>query len=226
MIRSIDILSRNFNVLQEKQQNISANAANASTPGYKFQDVIQSALPEGEMNHFAGGPRLNEFQALGGFTFGTQIEETITNFENGGLQHTGNATDYAVLDDGFFTIEGPGGQNYYTRNGQFTTNDAGELITLDGYTVQTNGVDLMITSFEGTENLVDIGNGYFTGGGGEAAAGTTNVYQGYLETSNVDMADMMIELIQVQREFEANQSVLQGSNDTLRKATNEIGSVR
>lgn len=227
MIRSMDILSRNFSVLQEKQQNLSANAANASTPGYKFRDVISSALPEGNMNHMAGGERLGQYQALGNFTPGTMVADSVTNFENGALQHTGNPTDFAVQGDGFFSVQGPGGQTYFTRNGQFTTNETGQLITLDGYLVQTDGLQPLVTSFaEGSVNLVDAGDGYFTGVGGVANVDGATVYQGYLEMSNGSIADIMVEMIEIQREFEANQRALHASDETLRKATSEVGSVR
>lgn len=227
MIRSMDVLSRNFTVLQEKQQNLSANAANASTPGFKFREVISSAMPEAGMNHMAGGPGLNQYQAIGDFSPGTFVVDTVTNFEDGALQHTGNSTDFAVQGNGFFTVEGPAGQNYYTRNGQFTTNETGQLITLDGFLVQTDGIQPLVTSFaEGGENLADIGDGYFTGAGGVVNPDDAAVYQGYLEASNASIADVMVEMIEIQREFEANQRVLHASDETLRKATNEIGSVR
>lgn len=227
MIRSMDILSRNFSVLQEKQENLSANAANASTPGYKFRDVISSAMPDVMMNHLAGGQRMDQFQELGNFTPGTAVVDSVTNFSDGALQNTGNPTDFAVLGDGFFSVQGPGGQNYYTRNGQFTTDDTGQLITLDGYLVQTDGLQPLVTSFaEGGVNLVDAGDGYFTGAGGVVNAADATVYQGYLEMSNGSMADVMVEMIQIQREFEANQRMLHASDETLRKATNEVGSVR
>src|SRR5690625_20455 len=109
MIRSIDIVTRNFNVLQEKQKNLSANTANMTTPGFKYQELIQSTLPsEVALNH-AGGVRMNQRQELGDFTFGNQIDEAVIHMDEGNLQETGIPTDYAINGDGFFTVDSPNG---------------------------------------------------------------------------------------------------------------------
>ncbi|AZP04288.1 flagellar basal body rod C-terminal domain-containing protein [Jeotgalibaca ciconiae] len=47
----------------------------------------------------------------------------------------------------------------------------------------------------------------------------------YIELSNVNAADEMIEMMKISREFEANQRALHASDETLRKASNEIGKV-
>ena len=243
MIRSIDIVSRNFNVLQEKQKNLSANTANVSTPGFKYQQLIQSTLPENNAFNRAAGARLNERQELGGFTFGNQIDEAYIHMDEGNLQETGLPTDFAINGDGFFTVNGPNGV-MYTQNGRFTVNEAGQLVTSEGYVVQVTGgaifgngtaVDangnlsgggqLVITAFADGAALTSVGDGYFTGAGGVVGTANSTVYQGYLESSNLELADVMVEMLQITREFEANQKVLQASNETLQKATNEVGKV-
>lgn len=225
MIRSIDIVTRNFNVLQEKQKNLSANTANMTTPGFKYQELIQSTLPsEVALNH-AGGVRMNQRQELGDFTFGNQIDEAVIHMDEGNLQETGLPTDFAINGDGFFTVDSPNGV-LYTQNGRFTVNETGQLVTAEGYTVQTAGGQPVITSFGANINgLESVDNGYFTGAGGIVDDGNSTLYQGYLESSNIEMADVMVDMLQITREFEANQKVLQASNETLQKATNEIGKV-
>lgn len=243
MIRSVDIVSRNFNVLQEKQKNLSANTANITTPGFKYQELIQSTLPENEMFHRAGGARMDQRQDIGGLTFGNQIDEAYIHMEEGNLQATGLPTDFAIYGDGFFTVNGPDGP-LYTQNGRFTINEMGQLVTREGYTVEVSGdmmfdqqtvVDengyingtanqLVVTSF-GDDALVPVDNGYFTGMGGIVGTGNTMVLQGHLETANIDITDVMVEMLQITREFEATQKVLQASNETLQKATNEVGKV-
>lgn len=41
----------------------------------------------------------------------------------------------------------------------------------------------------------------------------------------VNMADEMVELMKIAREFEANQKALHASDETVRKAANELGKV-
>lgn len=252
MIRSLTTLNNNFNILQKRQENISANVANINTSGYKSQEIIQSTRASEVMSNHLDGPLLNQQQDIGGFVFSNQIDEITQNFSQGGLKATASATDVAIQGDGFFTVESPDGGNYYTRNGNFTVNDAGQLVTQEGYRVlgttgngqsapiQVNssdfsidnrgnlsgtGMSLMITEFNDTAGLTRVGDTLFTGQGGTVQAGGTVVQQNYLETSNVTTVDEITNLMQVSREFEANQKALSAADETLRKAVNEVGKV-
>jgi flagellar basal-body rod protein FlgG len=44
--------------------------------------------------------------------------------------------------------------------------------------------------------------------------------QGYLETSNVDVASEMIELIKAQRAYEANSKSVQAADESMRNTNN------
>lgn len=252
MIRSLTTLSNSINILQKKQENISANVANINTSGYKSQEIIQSTRASQVMSNHLDGPKLNQQQDIGGFTFGNQIDEIVQNFSQGGLKATASATDAAIQGDGFFTVEAANGETSYTRNGNFNVNDAGELVTQEGYRVlgvtangqaapiQVNGADftiddrgtiagtgmsLMITNFDDTAGLTRVGDTLFTGQGGTVQTGGTVVQQSYLETSNVETVDEITNLMQVSRAFEANQKALSAADETLRKAVNEVGKV-
>jgi flagellar basal-body rod protein FlgG len=54
----------------------------------------------------------------------------------GAVTQTGNKLDVAINGRGWFTIEGPDGETLYTRAGAFNKNDKGQIVTVDGYTVQ------------------------------------------------------------------------------------------
>ena len=53
----------------------------------------------------------------------------------GELTNTGNTYDLALSGKGWFQITGPNGDTVYTRDGAFNTSSTGQLVTLDGYTV-------------------------------------------------------------------------------------------
>ena len=245
----METLQKSFNVLQTKQENASANAANSTTPGYKFQQIIQQTMNKQDLVTHMGGSKLNRRDEVGGIEFGNQIGSTYRHFEDGGLQQTGNSTDFALQGDGFFTVQTPQGMAY-TRNGQFTTNEAGILTTQEGYpvmgrtangntapiqvgqnfSVSENGsiygtpFQFLVSNPGNVQTLQSQGETLFTGLGGEIV-GTPNISQGYLENSNISMADMMVDMMQLSREFEANQKILHASDDTLRKAVNELGKI-
>lgn len=241
----MDILTRNFDLLRLKQENLSGNAANVTTPGYKYQKLIQSTLAGDTAYNHRGGANGNRINELGSFVSGNQVDDSVRLMKNGSLQETGSPTDFAIMGDGFFTVDGPNGV-LYTKNGQFSVNDEGQLMTEEGYIVQTtedvffndgarvdrngyiNGTNAQfdIRSFPNNlENLELVDHSYFTSAEAAQTTDDISLYQGYIESSNVDMADIMVEMMEISREYEANQKVLQAANETLQKATNQIGKV-
>jgi flagellar hook protein FlgE len=116
---------------------ISNNLANMNTTGYKdntvsFQDLFYQNI---------GSTGSGDPEQVGA---GVTVGSISTNFTGGDLQTTGVDTDVAVSNNGFFVLQGPGGENLYTRDGEFTVNTAGNLVSQDGYEVlgysATNGV--------------------------------------------------------------------------------------
>ena len=247
MIRGLDTTQQNLALLQKKQENLSTDAANVKTPGYKFQKVIESTLKEKTLVNYLGGPKLDKRNQAGKLPFGNQIDEVYQSFEPGAVSVTNSNMNLAINDDALFTIRSTTGETLYTRNGDFTTNQNNELVTQKGdivlaaggnsikvnssnFTVNSNGIingtgqRLMLTRFNDTARLENIGDTLFKGTGGIPAENST-VTQYALEDSNVNTADIMIDMMQIARDFESNQKVLHTLDETLQKAANEIGRV-
>lgn len=225
MIRSIYTVNRNMNILQKKQENTSANIANVNTTGYKFQNILTSSLDSKVIVNHAGGVNSNIRQELGGFVFGNQIDLVYKDFEQGSLMETGIDTDYSIVGNGFFTIEGENGAVNYTRNGNFKVNDENQLVTMEGNRVIRQGQDFLIADFGDYTNLISNGDTTFTSNENPNNIFTGEIRNGFLEMSNVSMVDEMVSMIEISREFEANQKLLHAANETLNKAVNEIGRV-
>ena len=244
MIRSIYTINRNMNILQKKQENTSANIANVNTPGYKFQDIIQSTLESKEMINHTGGTNKNRKTELGSFVYGNQIDEVYKNFEQGSLSQTFKTTDYAIVGNGLFTIEGKNGEAAFTRNGNFRINDLNQLVTLEGYPVMgvdetgqpTNinfenyndsggNINFLITDFNDYSSLISMGDTIFNSNQQGFNIIPGEVKQGFLEMSNVRVVDELIRMIEISKEFQSNQKLLHTADETLNKAVNEIGKV-
>lgn len=234
MIRSIDTLKSNFEVLQKRQEAISANIANVNTNGYQEKKLFQSTLKNVQLHNFMGGLKNEQRVDVGNFTFGNQIDGSYLNTQSGSMHETDLKTDFAINGAGYFTVRMNNGQIGYTRNGNFTENRQGQLVTQEGYAVLgANGQaiqaseanpNFMIVSFNNASALQNQGNTIYTSN----TAGTqirSEVVQGMLEGSNTDTAQNMVDLIQTSREFEANQKVLSTANQTLSKAVNELGKI-
>jgi len=115
---------------------ISNNLANLNTTGYKdttvnFQDMFYNLLGSN-----GSGDQLQQGS-------GVSVASTGTNFSGGSTSSTGVDTDMAITGNGFFVVQN-GSNTYYTRAGDFTRDNSGNLITADGDNVMgygaTNGV--------------------------------------------------------------------------------------
>lgn len=138
----------------------------------------------------------------------------------------------------------------YSRDGSFTLTQEGYLVTKDGdFVMGTNGriqlnplletsidsqgriaqndvvvAQLMITDFTDYNYLSKYGENLY-----DAVEGATfkdaeaTVYSGYLETSNVQIVSEMVDLINITRQYEANQKVIQAYDSTLEIASTQLG---
>ena len=62
--------------------------------------------------------------------------------------------------------------------------------------------------------------------GGTRIATDANVEQGVLETSNVNVIKEMVNMITIQRAYEAGQKVITSIDSTLDRAVNNVGRVQ
>jgi flagellar hook protein FlgE len=108
-------------------QDIGNNLTNVNTPGYKGTETQFSDLFEQESEGSGGSAQQT---GAGLTTMGSNI-----NFTAGTLNPTGNPLDVAITGNGFF-VTTSGGQQNYTRAGQFQFNSSGTLInSADGQNV-------------------------------------------------------------------------------------------
>ncbi len=114
-----------LNASQSSLQAVSNNLANVNTDGYKDQNVTfndvyaQSGVTNGAKDPIQTGN-------------GVATASTTTNFTDGTAAQTGIASNLALTGDGFFVVRQTSGQVAYSRAGDFTTNNAGQLVAPDG----------------------------------------------------------------------------------------------
>ncbi len=228
---------------EQALDNISANLANVNTTGFKKNTIsFESLLRDAKQSTDANGINYSRIGKIG------------TDFQQGGMQETGNPLDVAIGGEGFFKIR-KGAENHYTRSGHFVLDEDGMLKTSDGYNVigannqalqladasgkiidisdqgeiTINGVtsELTVQIFNVSDNeqLKPVGNTRYTLQQGTDLPNTSSkVVQGSLETSNVNMMEEMALMISTQRKFEAHIKMLE-SYSKLGDKQNELGTV-
>jgi flagellar basal-body rod protein FlgG len=136
---------------------VSNNLANANTTGFK-----RAVAHTTDVGYQAGltapvGPGGLDVHLLG-IGEGTQLGDITSEFGPGALQATGNPFDVALQGDGFFQITQPDGSTAYTRDGNFSLDSDGRLVTSGGLPVQSDtGADLVVPQGSQSAHLDDSG---------------------------------------------------------------------
>lgn len=117
-----------------KIDSVSNNLANANTTGFKQSQVDFADLMYERMRE-AGGAATQETSMPTGMEVGSGVSpvSTMKIFTEGSMKNTGGDLDMAITGKGFFQVEGPGGDVYYTRDGNFRINSEGQVVNSQGY---------------------------------------------------------------------------------------------
>ncbi len=238
-----------------RQDLIANNIANSDVPGFKRDGIFLKELGEARRKASGGYPSWRENRVAGGFI----------DFEQGALRQTNSNRNLALNGPGFFHVRTPQG-DMYTRNGEFSVNNQGQLVTNMGYPVlDERGGEIQLDSSEfmvkedgqilvqGNEvaklavhDFEKDGDGYYQDPDGitrlerkhngfylpkpgvnqVAKPAETKVAQGFLEMSNSEPIIQMVDMVELFRTYEADQRAIRAQDETLKRAVNDVGSVR
>ncbi len=212
---------------------VANNLANINTNGFKKDMMFFDYLDD----------QSNESQD------GTQAVD----FAQGTLKQTNNDLDLAISGRGFFVIETDDGAGYTREghfkldkngilkdssdravlgeNGQIAI--IGENLNPKNISITQNGEifadeelmgRLRIVDFENTGDIKKVGGNLFTADESqELEVQEAVIHQGFLEESNVNPADEMIQLIEVQRQFESMQKMVRSLDEVFSLAATRVG---
>lgn len=139
--------------------------------------------------------------------------------------------------DGNFAVDAKG--NLVTQEGDYVLDSAGSHIKLNpsieasinrqGQIIQNGQVvaKVGVTDFENYDYIEKYGENYYQPVDGATINKNSpyQIYSGYLETSNVSVVDEMVNMIAIQRSYEANQKLIQTFDSTLEISATRIGRV-
>lgn len=231
---------------QQKLAQISLNAANATTPGYRRGVVSSVAFNDVMSAQEAGG-------TASGAPLLAPLLQRFTDFTQAGLQATGRPLDVAIEGQGLLMLT-DGARTWLTRAGTLRINDQGELVGHKGLRVVGLQGDLRPVSAQSLS--IDVA-GRLTRG--DEAIGQLRIVQprdaqalstqdgvlfeveadqvvsappdehtvraGFLEGSNASGLNDMLGVMQTVRHFESLIRVAQGYDEVLGKAIQKLGEV-
>lgn len=221
---------------QETRFNIiSNNLSNIQTVGFKkeipiFKSTLNQALKK----------------------VGQDLENSIfVSFRQGEFQETGNPFDFGIDGEGFFKVETPFGIRY-TRAGRFKLNQDKLLTTYEGYpllgrggpikiegqniTVEQDGAvkvngnlvgKIDLVTFKDLKTLKKMGHHlFFVEGEEEVVVLTPRILQGFLESSNINVIEEMVQLMDAFRSYESCIKVIQSQDEMDSNIVNNLGKIR
>ena len=247
---------------QQNRMAVTANnMANVSTTGFKrdrmvFEDLIYQKVRQ------SGANSSEDTQLPSGLYYGTGVRpvETQKLHTQGNIVQTKNSYDMAIQGDGFFQIQHPDGTTVYTRDGQFSLDGNGQMVTANGHlldpgltvpqdavsvTVGSDGVvSVLVAGANAPTQIGQINLAQFINPTGLEAAGD-NVYretassgapqvdipgqngmgslvQGSLESSNVNVVEELVNMIETQRAYEMNSKAIATTDEMLAYVNNQL----
>jgi flagellar basal-body rod protein FlgG len=248
MMRAMWSAAAGMAVQQLNMDTISNNLANVNTTGYKkaraeFQDLLYQTVNLAGTNSSTSTSLPSGVQ-LG---HGARLQSVSHEYTTGNFRSTGGRFDMAIEGDGFFGVTLADGTQAYTRDGAFTIDQNGAMVSSSGYaltpqiTIPQDATSVTIAG-DGTVSVTQPGQSqpqqvgqitlshFINSGGlnlrgnnvvtptlasGDAIEGTPGqdglgtLRQGFLEASNVDVAEEMVNMIIGQRAYEANSKTIQ-----------------
>jgi flagellar basal-body rod protein FlgF len=218
--------------LKFRMDVVANNIANISTNGFK--------------RHFSDVEAENAGAAIGSVPQNPALAATPLDLRQGSFDYTGNPLDLAIEGPGFFQVETGGGVRL-TRNGRFTLDAEGQLVTSSGASVlDIGGAPVQVPLDAG--NIVVAKDGTVSAGGQVVARlGVVNavvaseggglylpvtapeqdtafgVRQGALEASNVSAVSELAEMIEIQRAYERAASLTNSEHERMRHVIQIMG---
>ena len=228
--------------LRRQMDVVANNIANANTQGFKAERMMLEPDTSMRARH-QDGPNRAKF-----------VDEWAMgrDFTQGSLTHTSRPLDLALEGDGFFMLETDAGERF-TRDGAFTLNPYGELVTSDGARVLDNGgAPIVLDPAAGqisigeageiTQNglqVAQVGIAQFANQGELTKTGDNRyaapddaervaeelprVKQGFLESSNVRPMLEITTMMEVSRAYASVTRMIKDTDELSRKAIDRLG---
>jgi len=215
---------------QLRQDQIANDLSNSSTSGYKAERTTQQSFGKLLLTNSVTGA------GIGSASTGVQVTDTVTDWTPQALKDTGEPLDMAVNGDGFFAVQTDDGVRY-TRNGEFQSDEQGNLVTAMGDPVLGRNNQPVKIGADGKvdprnldvvllNNPEKVGDNYITGTPGAVAGQTAGTARaGALEGSGANANQAMVDMIESMRAYEAGQKVIHTIDETLGKAASSVGSL-
>jgi len=138
-VSGLQTFSKDLEIIGNNIANVNTTAFKSSSLSFaeSFSNTLQASQPSTSTTSNTLASQIGT---------GVQFSGVNTNFNQGALASTGQATDLGISGEGYFIVKSPTDSSVYaTRVGNFRFDDNNYLVTQDGMRVQDiNGADVKL----------------------------------------------------------------------------------
>lgn len=217
--------------LWREMEVVANNMANANTPAYKAQQMMfKDYMVNTKTDTTPFGRKVDYVQDVG----------VLRDTREGPMTQTQAPLDLAIHNEGYFVVDTPSGPRY-TREGHFRLDESGMMVNTAGFpimqttgqpivfapnesqititgdgTVSTeNGVigKIRVVAFDNEQTLQNAGSGMYMTNSQPNEIARPSIVQGMLEQSNVQPVIETTKMMDILRNYEGIQKLIDGEND-------------
>ncbi|HVY90011.1 MAG TPA: flagellar basal-body rod protein FlgF [Hyphomonadaceae bacterium] len=229
-------------VLQQRMDTTANNLANMTTAGFKTEHLVMRKLSE---RPAAASDSPTDIT----FVDAWRLQR---DFSAGPLEQTGSPLDMAIDGKGFFAVQTADGEAY-TRDGRFSMDNQGRIVTRNGDPVMGEGGPIQVNPSGGPISVSHEGSisqdgtvvgkvrvvEFKTPGGLEktgenywratdetpGAPENSKVASGFLENSNVNPVSELTQMIEISRTYESVSKMIAQSDELRGDAIQKLAKV-
>jgi len=246
MLQGLYAAATGMRAIEMRQAVAANNIANVDTPGFKRQETLVKGFYPVLLDRMQRPAWLDHRDGPGG---GVAVEQTFSDLTSGFIRRTGDPLHIALAGPGYLAVETPEGERF-TRCGKLGIDVTGDLVTPEGYKVQSmTGApinvaggrieidedgrvladgeavgQLRLVEFEDPRRLVRQGHTLYAApeDAPRSEATDTRVVAESLEASNVQLPFEMLQMIVGLRAYAANQKVINAFDETMRRLIEQV----
>ena len=135
MSQALHTSSTGINSGQSQINVIAHNVANINTTAYKSANMTFETLYSHNLSYGSAATKEGGGTNPKQVGLGVKVGGITRNFTPGSFVSTGRNLDTMISGNGFYVVKDGNGTNYYTRDGIFSVDSAGNLVTQNGMKV-------------------------------------------------------------------------------------------
>ncbi len=135
MSQALHTSSTGINAGQSQINVIAHNVANINTTAYKSANMTFETLYSHNLSYGSAATKDGGGTNPKQIGLGVKVGGITRNFTNGSFVSTGRNLDTMISGTGFYVVQDAGGAQFFTRDGIFSVDSAGNLVTQNGLKV-------------------------------------------------------------------------------------------